>query len=241
MNSISWKKFEWINIPFKDLQTEEGETRYYVVSPEVKLPSMTSVLSILNDGGIDEWIERVGKEEADRIVDEAIKRGNNLHFLSEEYLKNNLQRSEVTGPGSVLFNRSKRYLDQLGPIVAVEAAMYNVDDGYAGRVDCLAFHGKHFCVVDHKNSRRKINLNKGYARKKLFAYMVQTCGYGRAFSKMFPKLPRPTHGILIVGNFEDMSSTMFKFKLEPLEKELDIILDAYYNRGPINASMYFKL
>jgi hypothetical protein len=240
-NSLAWKKFEWINLPFNELQTEEGEVRRYIISDDVKLPSMTSVLSILSDGGIDAWIERVGEEEAKKIVEDAIKRGNSLHYLSEEYLKNNLERSQVTGPGSVLFNRSKRYLDQLGPIIAVEAPLYNIKDGYAGRVDCIAFHGKDLCIVDHKNSRRDIDLNKDYARKKLFGYMVQTCGYGRAFHSMFPTLPRPSHGILIVGNFESMTSTMFKFELSKFEKELDIILDAYYNRGPISDSMFFKL
>lgn len=241
--SLTWKKFEWIKMPFQELSTEEGEVRYYITPCGRKLPSMTSVLSVMKDadGGLDQWVQRVGKEEAEKIVDEAIRRGNSLHDLSERYLKNELTRSDVKGPGSVLFNRSRPLLDQLGPIIGVEVPLYNVDDGYAGRTDCLAFHGKDFCVVDHKNSRRKIDLSKDYARKKLFNYMVQTCGYGRAFHKMFPHFPKPSHGILIVGNVAEMSSSMFKFELQPFEKELDIILAAYYNRGSIEKSSFFKL
>ena len=174
-------------------------------------------------------------------MDEAIRRGNSLHDLSERYLKNELKREDVTGPGSVLFNRSKAHLDTLGPIIAVEAPLYNVEDGYAGRVDCIAFHGKDLCIVDHKNSRRKIDFTKDYARKKIFKYMVQCCGYGRAFHKMFPNLPAPTHGILIVGNFNDMSSSFYKFSLKSLEKELDILLESYYGRGFIERSSFFKL
>jgi hypothetical protein len=241
--SLEWKKFDWINLPFKELDVEEGDVRLYKVSEDIKLPSMTSVLSVLKDedGGLEQWIERVGKEEATKIVDEAIRRGNSLHDLSERYLKNQLTRADVTGPGALLFNRSKRHIDALGPIVGVEVPLYNIEDGYAGRTDCIAFHGKDLCVVDHKNSRRKIDLTKDYARKKLFGYMVQTCGYGRAFAKMFPHLPAPTHGILIVGNVAEMSSSMFKFKLAPLEKELDIVLDAYYNRESIKKSSFFRL
>lgn len=239
--SLAFKTFEWINLPFQELSVEEGEVRYYVTPTGERLPSMTSVLSILEDGGIDEWIQRVGQEEADRIVEEAVRRGNSLHDLSERYLKNELKRENVTGPGAVLFNRSKRHLDTLGPIVAVEAPLYNIKDGYAGRVDCIAFHGKDLCIVDHKNSRRKIDLSKDYARKKLFKYMCQCAGYGRAFRYMFPHLPAPSHGILIVGNFADMSSSIYKFSLEPFEKEVDILLDAYYKRRSTADSFFFKL
>jgi hypothetical protein len=239
--SLNFKTFEWLDLPFKEIETEEGETRLYKISDDIKLPSMTSMLGILDDGGIDNWKQAVGEEEAERIVAEAIKRGNSLHDLSERYLKNELSRSDVKGPGAVLFNRSKRFLDQLGPIVAIEEALYNVDDKYAGRVDCIAFHQGDLCIVDHKNSRSAIDLNKDYSRKKLYKYMLQATGYGRAFHKMFPQLPKPSHGILIVGNFRAMNSDMFKFKLEPLESELDILVDAYYNRTDIKRSMFFKL
>lgn len=71
--------------------------------------------------------------------------------------------------------------------------------------------------------------------------MLQTCGYGRAFSKMFPHLPKPTHGLLIVGIMENMTSVKYKFELEPLEKELDILIAAYYNKGSIKDSLFFKM
>lgn len=236
-----WKQFEWINLNIPDLETIEGDTRYYKVDETLHLPSMTSLLAQLDDGGVDKWRKRVGEEEADKVVREATARGNNLHDLSERYLMNKLQRKDVEGPATILFNRSRKYLNQLGPIVAIEAALYSKEYKYAGRVDCIAFHDKHLCIVDHKNSRRKIDLKKGYARKKLFSYMIQTCGYARAFHEMFPKLPKPTHGILIFGNFDVMQSNMFKFELEPLYKELDIVVDAYYGRCDIKTSKYFSL
>lgn len=238
----AWKTFDWVkDFEIPDLEVIEGSPRLYVVDDATKLPSMTSLLSQLDDGGVDDWRKRVGDEEADRIVAEAVARGNNLHDLSERYLMNKLTRADVKGPATVLFNRNRKYLNQLTLIVAIEAALYSIKDGYAGRVDCIAFHDKDLCIVDHKNARRTLDLSKKYARQKLFTYMVQTCGYARAFHEMYPHLPAPTHGVLIFGFFDTLKSKIFKFKIEPLQKELDIIIDAYYNRRNIKDSRYFSL
>ncbi|AND75063.1 hypothetical protein pf16_140 [Pseudomonas phage pf16] len=241
MSVNDWKQFQWVPLPFKDLQTEEGETRYYIIDENTKFPSMTSILGMLDDGGVDAWRKRVGEEEAERIVKEAVARGNNLHELSELYLMNKLERSGVKGPGSILFNRSRRHLNELGPIVGIEVALYSLQRRYAGRVDCIAFHDKHLCIVDHKNSRRKIDLSKDYACKKLYAYMLQTVGYAFALKEMFPHLPMATHGVLIVGNFDVMSSDKFKFKFtQDLCDDFDFLLKAYYGEADINDARYFK-
>jgi hypothetical protein len=238
---LGLKTFEWIRIPFKEYDTIEGETRYYKISDDVQLPSMTSILNLLDDGGIEEWRKRVGEDEADKIVNEAVKRGNNLHDLSERYLKNELNRGDIKGPGAILFNRSKPLLDELGPIIGIEVPLYSIKHKYAGRVDCIAFHGKDFCIVDHKNSRKSINFKKKYARRKIFKYMLQTFGYARALKEMYPELPMATHGLLIVGNHEANKSTKIKFELTPLEKEFNILLDAYYKRGDLKESGFHKL
>lgn len=238
--SLGFKTFEWINLPFQEIQTEEGQTRYYLVGDQ-KLPSMTSILGILEDGTIDDWRDAVGHEEADRIVSEAIKRGNSLHEISELYLKNELTRDLIKGPGALLFNRSKKHLDELGPIVAIEVPLYNLKMKYAGRVDCIAFHKGDLCIVDHKNSRTPIDIKKDYGRKKLFKYLLQMQGYRAAFKEMFPSFPEPTHGILIVGNFKTMNSTMFKYKLDAMEKEFDLLIQSYYGNADIKESAYYQL
>ena len=235
-----WKKFEWVKVPLEDLKTEEGETRYYIIDENTKFPSMTSILGLLDDGGIDEWRERVGEEEADKIVKDAVARGNNLHDLSERYLMNTLERKDVQGPGSLLFNRSRKNLNMLGPIVAIEAPLYSRQKRLAGRVDCIAFEGNDLCIVDHKNSRRAVNLAKNYAQKKLVTYIFQLFGYSVMFAEMFPHLPPPKHGILLFGNFNEMTSSRFKFKFNAeLAKEFDLLVDAYYGRADIKHSVFF--
>lgn len=237
---LDWKNFEWIPLNLPDLQTEEGETRYYIIDEKTKFPSMTSILSLLDDGGVDAWRKRVGEEEAERVVKEAVARGNNLHDLSERYLLNTLKRSDVKGPGAVLFNRSRQHLNELGPIIAIEAALYSRMRGYAGRVDCISFHGQDLCIVDHKNSRRAIDLSKVYAQRKLAGYIFQLFGYSIAFKEMYQAYPKATHGILIVGNFTEMNSTKYKFKFtEELAAEFDLLIEAYFGRADVSTSVYF--
>lgn len=238
---FKWKTFEWIKLPFEELEVDEtGPYRRYVVGDQ-KFPSMTSVLKVLDDGMVSDWENRIGKEEAQRIVKEAVDRGENLHELSEKYLMNTLTRDQVSGKGAILFNRARKHLDTLKTILAVEAPLYSTKHQYAGRVDCIAVNEEgHVCIVDHKNSRRKIDLSKSYMRRKIFKYKLQCYGYARAMAEMF-SCPMPKKGMLIVSEFETLTSIIIEFDLEPLEKEFDIVLDAFYGKADPKTSEFFRL
>lgn len=238
---LGFKKFPWFDdIQFDDFETIEGKTRYYL-TPSGKLPSMTSVLSILDDGGIEKWKKRVGEEEANRIAQEASDRGNKLHDLNELYLKNQLSRDMITGQGGVLFNRVKRYLDEVQAVMATEVALYNDELGYAGRVDCICMMEDNITILDHKNSSKAINLDRQYARRKLFKYMLQCVGYSLALERM--KGVVATHGCLIVGNHKASGADKFYFELEPLKEEFYLLVKAYKeeNQKILKNSMYFSL
>ena len=250
MSSLSFKTFEWPSkFEFKDVEVIEGPPyRQYVVDGN-KYPSMTSVLKVLDvepeegeEHWLDAWAKRLpgGHAEAKKITDDAIKRGENLHLLSELYLQNKLSRSEVKGPGAVMFNRNRGHLDKLKAIHGIEVAVWNHALQYAGRLDCLADDEEgDFCVVDHKNSRRPINIKKDYGRRKLFKYMLQCCGYSLAVEQMYGV--RPSHGILIVANFITMDSKVFKFPLAPLDKAFNNLVESFYGRDDVLKNAYFKL
>lgn len=235
--SIRFKTFPWAHENFDDYKTEEGEIRYYL-TPDGKFPSMTSLLKQLDDGGIEKWRQRVGEEEADRITIEASERGNALHYYNELYLQNKLIRSDLKGQARTLFNRVKPYLDDIEIMIATEVALYNKVDGYAGRVDAIGILFDELTIIDHKNSRNPINLSVPYAKKKIFKYMVQCSGYARALYTM--KGIQATKGCLIVGNHLTSSSDRFIFPIDPLYKELDILVHAYHNNGEgLEKSMFF--
>ena len=203
---------------------------------------MTSILAVLKDkvDGLAAWRKRVGEEEADRITKEAGQRGNELHDLSEKYLNNELKRSEVKGQAGILFNRAKRHLDTVQAVIATEVPLYSTKCKYAGRVDAVVMMGNQLTILDHKNSRNPIDLSKDYNRRKLFKYQLQCAGYARAFHEMTGI--KPTQGCLIVSNFLASTSDIFKFDLEPFYKELDLVVEEYYeSNGCINKSKYYEL
>lgn len=243
--SLNFKTFEWSDkYQFKELEViEGGPHRLYVVGDQ-KFPSMTSILKKLDEDSdwLDDWANRLpgGHAEAKKIVDDAVNRGNSLHELCELYLQNKLKREDVKGPGAMMFNRARRHLDKLKLIYAIESPVYSIQNAYAGRLDLLAVDEEDdFCICDHKNSRKPINVGRDYGRQKLFKYMLQCCGYSRAIYEMYGE--RPTHGKLFVSNHSTMDTNVFKFPLKPLDKDFQNLVDSFYDRADIKQNGYFKL
>lgn len=229
MFSPIFKTFEWVDEEFDDIQTieteKEGDPRLYI-TPEGNFPSMTSLIGQLSKkSDLDEWRKRVGEEEADKIVKEAIFRGNELHDYNEKYLKNILDRSEMSGQARILFNRVKGYLDKIEIVLGAEVALYSLKYKYAGRCDAIGMIDDKICIIDHKNSRNPINQSTKWGRQKLWKYQLQCCGYARALLEM--KGIKASHGCLIVGNWLTCNADRFIFDLAPFEHDLDLLLLAW--------------
>jgi len=239
---IKFKTFPQAGEHFDEVEVIEGSPRLYC-TPHGNYPSVTSILSVLddpNDTGLEDWRNRVGHEEADRITREAADRGNALHDFNELYLLNKLDRKDLKGQAKVLFNRVKRYLDQVELTIATEAPLWHVDHEYAGRVDAIVMMDGELTILDHKNSRRPIDLGTKFGRRKLLKYQLQTALYGRALYRM--RGWKAKKGCLIVGNHLTSTADKFFFDLEPFDKEIDLVIEAYYkDREVINNSIYFQL
>lgn len=244
--SIKFKQFPQINEHFEEVEVIDGvngSPRLYS-TPYGSYPSMTSILSVIKDksGGLDKWRERVGAEEADRITEEAKDRGNALHDYNEKYLLNNLKRKELTGQAGILFNRVKRYLDEIEATITTEAPLWHKKDKYAGRVDAIVMMDGELTIVDHKNSRHVINTSASFGRQKMFTYMMQVYGYARALEDM--RGWKATKGCLIVGNYLTSTASKIEFNLNDsiLEREFNVIIESYYGDPElINKSLYYKL
>ena len=70
-------------------ETIDGK-RHYNINDKEKLPSVTTILSKTSpaekEEGLRKWREKMGEENATRIVDEAAARGTAMHKILENYI-----------------------------------------------------------------------------------------------------------------------------------------------------------
>lgn len=134
-------------------QVNENGTRFYLTPEGNKYPSVTTVLSEYSRKGIQEWRNRVGNEEANRISSKASTRGTKLHKACEDYL-NNKDPNFNTPLEKELFEKIKPLLNNINNIHAQELRMYSHHLRMAGTVDCIAEYEGKLAVIDFKTSSR---------------------------------------------------------------------------------------
>jgi len=154
--------------------------RFYTTPSGAVLPSVTTVLSMQDKSGLDDWIKRVGEDEAKRITLQAGRRGTAVHDLAEKYVNNDVNWKRGAMPANLFtFNTVKTVLDKhLDNIWTQEAALYSERLSVAGRVDCIAEWDGVLSIVDYKTSRRPKQ------REYVEGYFIQESVYAACFFEM---------------------------------------------------------
>ena len=164
-----------LNLPELEASTTEDGRTYTTPDGNV-YPSITTVLSVLSKDGIQEWQNRVGLEEAERIREHAANRGTDLHQILEDYINN----KPVTFPTTklkIMFNRMKRPLRNVSDVIAQEVPLYSDALKIAGRCDLIAAYKGINSIIDFKGS--------GKAKKEewIQSYFQQATGYSLMFEE----------------------------------------------------------
>ena len=130
---------EYLDLGYDDLVTENSNGKRVYNTPDgSQYPSVTSVLSIINEEKIAAWRKRVGEEEANRVGHRASSRGTSVHSIIERYLKNE-DTSEFLPHVKQSLQNLRPILDKsIGKIFGLESALFSRHLGLAGRVDCIA-------------------------------------------------------------------------------------------------------
>ncbi len=171
------RSFEWVKEPIASLPqpvqvNDPIRGRYYITPDGVELMSVTTFLGKIGDKSfLDEWRQRVGEEEADRITEEASVRGSYLHETIEAYLQqeSDWKQRALKAP---LFKTMKTSIDlSIGKIYGKEFRLYSDYLNLAGTCDLCAEWNTKTSIVDWKSSRKlkKIEWIDGY--------FMQTCIY----------------------------------------------------------------
>ena len=199
---------------------EENGRRLYVTPSGQKYPSITTVLSILNQKSIQKWRERVGEEEANRISTRAAGRGTRIHKMCEDYLNNVLQESieKYSYWDRLMFDSMRIIFDEfIGKVRVQEASLYSDFMRVAGRVDCIAeFDGK-LSVIDFKTAA------KPKEERYIENYFMQTAGYAVMFEE---RTGIPINRLVVVIGVDDHGAQLFVKKRDDyIERFMDVRSD----------------
>ena len=163
---------------FADLKdtTVNGFRKYRTPSGEA-YASVTSVLSATADKRhLQEWRDRIGHEEADKITRQAANRGTQMHKIFEDFLNNSLDTSAYNPIQYTKFLEAKAYLaEHISKIHNIEFALYSDRLKIAGRCDLLCEWDGELAIVDHKTSNRSKRedwITDYFIQKTLYACMV---------------------------------------------------------------------
>ena len=133
--------------------------RHYDVNDE-KLPSVTTILqatqSLEKAESLSRWASRVGKVEADRIRDQAAKRGTAMHSYLEAYLQGGKILDlrdvgrEASSMGQTIIEKG---FPDLHEVWGVECTLY-YPGLYAGQTDMCGIYQGRESIVDFKQSNK---------------------------------------------------------------------------------------
>lgn len=190
-----------------DLQELSSETtengRFYITPEGKKYPSVTTVLGYGSDQTWkEEWIKRVGKEEAERVSKKATARGTAVHEIVEQYLRNNIAYASGHMPSNIAsFRYIKPFLDRhVGTIAGLEIPLYSDKLRVAGRVDCIAQWDGIWSIIDFKTSKKE------KSRDDIHNYFMQESAYSMM---MFERTGIVCKQLVTVMTVDDGKSLVF--------------------------------
>ena len=159
--------------------------RHYLDSNQKPVPSVTTVLSGTSKSkdGLIQWRNRVGEEEAERIIKQSTDIGTAVHEAIENYLNGKPWNNfEETHDQLLAKNISDKFikdgLNGITEIWGLEVGLV-LDNLYAGTADCVGEYQGIPTLIDFKTAKK---IKK---REWIEDYFLQGCAYANAHNVMF--------------------------------------------------------
>lgn len=213
---------DFVTLPKMERITGEDRKRYYLTPEGNKYQSVTSLTGKVNAKAINEWRERVGEAQANKISTRAANRGTSMHKTVEKYLLNELQADdngslilEESNPlNTNMFMKIKPLVEKLDNIKLVEGTMYSDTLKLAGTADCVADYNGSLALIDFKTSttmKRKDGVSN---------YWMQGAAYGRMYEELYGTAPEK---IILMISVE--SAQFPQIMIEPYDKCLGLLTE----------------
>ena len=159
--------------------------RHYDIDSQEKLPSVTTILKATESpekqASLQRWREKMGVENAARIVDESAARGTAMHLILEKYIEKQ-GYLDLTQVGQQAHNMAIRVIEQglcnVSEYYGLEATLY-YPGLYAGATDLIAVHKGQDAIVDFKQT------NKPKKREWIEDYCLQLAAYAMAHNYVY--------------------------------------------------------
>lgn len=159
--------------------------RHYDIDSKEKLPSVTTILkateSLEKQESLQRWREKMGVENAARIVDESAARGTAMHLILEKYIEKQ-GYLDLTQVGQQAHNMAIRVIEQglcnVSEYYGLEATLY-YPGLYAGATDLIGVHKGQDAIIDFKQT------NKPKKREWIEDYCMQLAAYAMAHNYVY--------------------------------------------------------
>ena len=176
MNKFDYPKLQRVD-------TDIG--RHYLDSNNNHVPSVTTVLSGTSQSkvGIDQWRQRVGDIEADRVIKQSTDIGTAVHESIEKYLNDEEWDFFGADPDQMMAkNITCKFisdgLEGINEVWGLEVGLL-LDCLYAGTADCVGTYNGVESLIDFKTAK------KIKRREWIEDYFLQGCAYANAHNVMF--------------------------------------------------------
>jgi len=147
------------NYPKSSKSNEDGFRKY--LFGEEKLPGVTSILQATKSeedkAALENWKQRVGVQQANKIKTEASNRGTSMHSYIENFLRGRINESFFES-NEQYKNMAKEIIDKgikgkLEEIYGMETTLH-YPKKYAGTADLIGIYEGKQCCLDFKQSNR---------------------------------------------------------------------------------------
>lgn len=166
--------------------SEDGK-RLYATPDGRKLPSVTTILEKTKPEekkqALNEWRNRVGHAQAQKITTEAANRGTRMHSYLEHYVKTGEMKERGSNPFSwASYAMAETVIEQglknVNEFWGVEIPLY-FPKLYAGTTDGAGIHLNEESILDYKQT------NKPKKREWIEDYFLQLVAYALAHNEVY--------------------------------------------------------
>ena len=215
--------FKHIPTDFEKCELIEKDNKHFYNTGKTVYPSITSLLSLRSKKGIEMWRNKIGDEEADRIIKGSQKVGTAFHSINESYLKNmdgmageDYEKDFEFNP-LFLFASIRDELDRIDNIRAQECPLWSDEMEVAGTVDCVADFDGVLSIIDFKNSRKK--KTRSYCKN----YFMQATAYAKMWEERTGE--KIEQIVIIVASWDGQNTTFVESVSDWEEPLWDLLIE----------------